>query len=350
MTFFQALIVKSLMAVRDERTVYSVYHILKGKKSSQSIQDAHLYSLQHLFQLYPTLTRNEFDSELKKLQNDKSIIINEDNSCRVLDAGKSAVQETFRNLDLPIYVEGWKQQDIAITFWKRTSLLVQVMSHLTRRQTHYYPIRRETELLLWVKDFFNRTKFSRDELARKAFEELQKMLSGQNFENPYVFVLRLTGANRIGFTAKQAADELNMEQTEYEFRFMNLLHFMIGKMNEEQDQFPLLSSILSGMDKHLSLTNSARTTYQYLLKGKNLDEIAASRGLKLSTIEDHIIEIALNVPGFEIAPYVSEEERHSIAEQLIKTGQKKLKPIRDAVPSATYFQIRLVLAQQGGTA
>ncbi|KPD00884.1 hypothetical protein LR69_00966 [Geobacillus sp. BCO2] len=80
-----------------------------------------------------------------------------------------------------------------------------------------------------------------------------------------------------------------------------------------------------------------------------MEAIAEIRRLKRSTIEDHIVEIAANVPGFSIAPFVDDEKAAAIraAAQALRT--RKLKEIREALDGkVSYFEIRLVLAKEVG--
>ncbi|MEA7385895.1 helix-turn-helix domain-containing protein, partial [Salmonella enterica subsp. enterica serovar Virginia] len=67
-----------------------------------------------------------------------------------------------------------------------------------------------------------------------------------------------------------------------------------------------------------------------------------------STIEDHIAEIAMNVQTFPIEQFVPNEIRLAIEAVVSEVGSKKLRPIKEKIPEASYFQIRLVLAWAGG--
>ncbi|MEH6907985.1 hypothetical protein V7008_20090, partial [Neobacillus drentensis] len=57
----ESIILYSIKQLKSERTIYSVYHLLNGKKSSQTIQDAHLFSLKKFFGIYEQLSRESFD-------------------------------------------------------------------------------------------------------------------------------------------------------------------------------------------------------------------------------------------------------------------------------------------------
>jgi uncharacterized protein YpbB len=163
-----------------------------------------------------------------------------------------------------------------------------------------------------------------------------------------VLVLRLTGHNKIGLTSEQAAGMLKMTNTRYHLEFLNTLHYMIRTVSFSQNSFPLLSSLVQDAQKEVPLTLSTEKTFHLLEKGYLPNEIAAMRNLKISTIEDHIVEIALHVKDFELNRYVQPDKQKRILDAARKTSAKKLKQIRDQVDDANYFEIRLVLARNGG--
>ena len=71
------------------------------------------------------------------------------------------------------------------------------------------------------------------------------------------------------------------------------------------------------------------------------------RRLKKSTIEDHLVELALHNKEFSIDPYISIEKQQQIQKAVKKLNSKQLKHIYHEVKNADYFEIRLVLAKYG---
>jgi uncharacterized protein YpbB len=84
-----------------------------------------------------------------------------------------------------------------------------------------------------------------------------------------------------------------------------------------------------------------------LNQGFTAEEIASFRNLKISTIEDHLVEFALNVKDFSINSYVDEDIQLKILEISRQESTRQLKVIRNTLKTASYFQIRLVLAKYG---
>src|SRR5699024_5279928 len=91
-------------------------------------------------------------------------------------------------------------------------------------------------------------------------------------------------------------------------------------------------------------TKSATNTYRLYQKGLHANEIASIRQLKINTIYDHLVEIALYDPAFRYRSYVEQTEIKTILNAIRQTKSYKLKDIKALVKAdITYFQIRLVM-------
>ncbi|MED1204910.1 helix-turn-helix domain-containing protein [Heyndrickxia acidicola] len=346
MTFLDAVILWSLNKVKNERTIYSIYHLLKGKKSSQTIQDAHIFQLGHLFQTYPFLSREAYAAIIKNLR--KQMLLEENDSHALLtQKGLDQIKVFFLHHPFPKQINGLKYQDTANLLWKRLSLTIQVMSNLVNNENHYYPIQRDEALLRWMKGFLQNKALPKEELSGQLYKELTNFLSENPPEDPEILVIRLTGYQHIGKTMKQASEYLNMEESEYWYRFLHLLHSLIQKVTETPDQYLILHKVIADSYQEIAWTRSTQKTYDLLKKQYTVSEIAEMRNLKTSTIEDHIIEIALNEPEFQIDMYLDKKMEQNIFLASQTLGLKRLKPIKEAVKNASYFQIRLALAKRG---
>ncbi len=88
------------------------------------------------------------------------------------------------------------------------------------------------------------------------------------------------------------------------------------------------------------------TTVQLFKEGKMIEEIALERGLKLATIENHLIQGAIE--GFELdwEKVLPKEYEQLINNVRAEIGGEKLKPIKESLPEEiSYFQIKLALCK-----
>ncbi|WP_377878787.1 helix-turn-helix domain-containing protein [Bacillus sp. CGMCC 1.16607] len=347
-TYLSILILFCLRKINGERTIYSIFHLLKGKKSSQTIQDSHLFHLTSLFQTFPSLSRHYFEKEVSTLENNQLIICVEGEKFRLTEKGETLLAEEMEKFPLPPHLNGWTFHSLQDEFWKRFSLLVQVSSNFINYESTYIPIHSDSKISEWLKTALRKLHLNREKLANQLLSEITSCFANEKGINPNVIVLRLTGYKQIGLTPKQAGEHLGMDPAYFQLEFLNIIHFLIHKISKYKTQYPILFHLLSDFQNRIVLTNSSSITYIYLKKGYSIDEIATIRNLKVSTIEDHVVEIVLNEPSFPLEPYVSLENQDLIKKSMIKLATKQLKTIRqDIHEKVSYFQIRLVLAKLG---
>lgn len=345
--YLQMIILYCLDKLNGERTIYSIYHLLNGKKSSQTIQDAHLFQLGALFQTCPSLERADLDEKIKHLEKQGLIQEKEELHYIVTDEGASALAAQLQKTPIPSTLNGWKLHDKSALFWERLSLLVQVVSQLSHNNSHYIPIQRRRAAHIWLKKALREAKMDKKALAAGLYGELEALLESYRETDPSIIVLRLTGAGHIGLTSEQAAEAMNFDSDYYRFCFLSILHYLIVRIMEDRSSFPVLRLLFTGEESSIPLTQSAQKTYMMLKQGVCLDKIIQARGLKRSTIEDHIVELALNVEGFSIDPYVQAEKQELIRSAAMNAESRQLKHIRRLAGGAEYFEIRLVMAKYG---
>ncbi|MET1031813.1 helix-turn-helix domain-containing protein [Domibacillus tundrae] len=339
-----AVILNMLKEVEGERTASSVFHLLKGKKSAQTIQDAHLYKLAKWFQTAPFLKMDTFDRLIQQLL-ETGCVKGERQRLFVTDKGIDKMAGVFQHTGYFPFLSGWKLAGTAPIFFSRLQLIVQVVSHLAYSDRTYYPITRDERVQHWVKQFIKENPFEKRALADQLNRELSHVLEQQP-EQPDCLLLRFSGHGQTGRTAWQTAEMLNMETTEYWFRFLHSLHAVVQMAKKDDGQLPLLSRLLNGITVSVPLTESARKTADYLHKGMTIEQIASVRRLKQATIEDHVVELALNDPLFSIRPFVDEQKEAAVIKAGGTSTARQLKPLKDQLPDHSYFQIRLVLAKE----
>ncbi|RIW27998.1 hypothetical protein D3H55_22345 [Bacillus salacetis] len=348
MSYIEAVVLYCLKKIQGERTVFSIYHLLKGKRSSQTIQDAHLFSLTSLFYSYPIIKREQFERLASGLYERNWITESEPERFVLTNEGQRQLDEFFLKHPFPSSLNGWLYGNSVEILWKRVSLLVQVLSHYIRAEQRYYPVQREREIQKWVKIFLSSPPVPLNELSLSLYEEMVSLVEQVSFPDiPDLLTCRLTGGGYIGLTRGQASERSGLGEDEYWYRFLNILHYIMNDVSGNKSKFPILYSLMSDLVPEISLTQSSEETYKLLKRGHGIIQIARIRKLKESTIEDHVVEIALNDSHFPIEQFVPAEDVKNIIQKAKAVNMRKLKPIKDALPQLSYFQIRLTLARYG---
>jgi ATP-dependent DNA helicase RecQ len=86
-------------------------------------------------------------------------------------------------------------------------------------------------------------------------------------------------------------------------------------------------------------------TYALYEQGLTIEEICAQRGLTEITVEGHLAACILEGRPFDVARYVSSQDRAQIEEAVASLGTERLKPLRESLPRhINYRMIRFVVA------
>lgn len=347
--FVETVVLACIDRFQGERTVNAIYYLLAGKMSAQTIQDVAWFELRPYFNLFPGLRKSEFAEILQFLHKQKWITLDR-KIARITEQGENICRIEFQRFPLPPHFNGYRFHKIDEKFWSRLSLIVQIFSHWAHDETGFLPVERDPDTQRMVKKWLfalGKTR-SRQELIKDCYKELISLLKMVNHEglNPNLLVYRLSGYRKPGLTFRQLAERLDIDEPYIRVLFRAILHGMILLIRKYPKQFPLFASLVRDLQQPLKLTRSTARTYDLLKAGKNVTEIARLRQLKPSTIQDHVVEIALMDPDFSIDPFVSSHLQEKIRNVLQNTRSRKLRLIKGYVPEADYFSIRLVLASR----
>ncbi|MEH6942292.1 helix-turn-helix domain-containing protein [Bacillus sp. JJ722] len=347
-SYLEAIILQSLVQINGERTVYSVFHVLYGKKSSQTIQDIHLYNIPEYFRTYPTISREEFQSMIQYFNEmDWIQLKDEKGEYAVTSRSKMALDEFYLKKPMLSHINGFKYHNQVALFWKRFSLLFQVLSNSAHKNSKYYCVQRDLAIQSWVKRFLIQHK-NREQLIKQLHDEMYEILIKVPDFQANVFLLKLSGSKRIGYSNKQIADLLTLNEIDVYYLFVDTLHCFLSIVEENPNG--VLASIGAGLlvDGASMITNSSMITFKYVKNGFSIDVIANKRRLKRNTIEDHIVELVINRTVTNISNYVSDEWVEQIINTANENKTRQLKQIKQALSDqVSYFQIRLALAKGG---
>ncbi|MDE5411978.1 helix-turn-helix domain-containing protein [Alkalihalobacterium chitinilyticum] len=336
-----------LSLFNGERTISGIYHLLKGKRSSQTIQDGHLYQCLFLFGILPRLTREDLDQKLAELLINHYIKQESDLTYKITKKGEEFLNRDFKEISYIFYLNGWKHKGVASLFWSRLVLTIQSLSSLEAKAHHFFPVIKDEQVKGWVKKHFPK-QVNRKQFSSRLYKELMLLLCKLSKEEAEICTYKLSGSHRIGLTNEQLALMYEKDKEAIFLIHLSIVHRMLDEMELKSDQFPLLNTFISDMNRSLQMTNSTRQTYFLMKRGLSLEEIAIQRNLKVNTIEDHIVEIMLEDKSLELTSFIEAEEVELISEVIANSTNKKLSHLKMQLPpDISFFKIRLVLARLG---
>ncbi|WP_022792295.1 helix-turn-helix domain-containing protein [Marinococcus halotolerans] len=340
MLFQEAMILIALKRLRGERTDASAYHLLTGKRSSQTITDAKWFQSKDLFGAVPALDKPHFESITASFYRRGWL-----EAGGVPGAEASAAISPWEKIVEEAGFDGWTYRDTGRQFWRRVALLIQTLSHLYQQKKQFVPIIQDVQAQQWVKRKLAAWGPEKYTVMNRLYEEMADCLHELKEVQAFILAYKLTGAETLGKTTEQIALLQDMEKDEIEYLFHGAVHTLIKKA-ENQPGTVLHECLDTGGNPQLTVT--AEKTLDFINKGLSLDGIARARRLKKSTIEDHFVEIAGEIEEFSIDHLVPPDQQEAIRRVAASLDTFKLKALKEQLDDdATYFAIRLTLAKGG---
>ena len=333
-----SILLTIISKMNGQRTMNAGFHLLRGKKSGQTIQDVEYFNVKPYFGILPRLEETTYIEAADELIK-AGFIIQDGKLVCLTESGVKKVE------NLPqFHFKGWDYRGREKIFFGRLALLVQTLSYMREVETSFTPIQKDREIQMFVKQTLHRQPITDPGFAKSIGEELKTALlkSGMSDDQKYIFVCRLTGRYETAKTWDQLATELNGSPDDLKLLFIESLHRLLPVL-EYSNEFPFLHKIAYDIKVHSYLTESAMHTKRLFDQGHSMESIAAIRKLKLSTIEDHIIEMAMNDKRFPVTHFVSEEQIRSVVLKSKEMGTKRLRLLKNEFESLSYFELRLIL-------
>lgn len=340
-SMFHQILLQIFQKLNNERSISAAYHVLRGKRSGQTIQDIGLFQLHNYFGLLPKLPRATFDEAVSLFSQDSWLIIQESGHYSMKKLGLQRAEQT------PDFLfDGWHYRGNEHIFFARLSLIVQSLSYQSAGIRSFSPISRDMNIQSWVRTFLLEHNYQDGHLQQQLLEECESVLSELSLSeaNKQLVLYRLSGYGLPGWTWQQLASERKEAVLDCQLAFIELLHVFLNEVHQTTD-YPLLGNIAEELRVKALLTDSAQQTAYLYEQGYSLEQIMQIRKLKQSTIEDHLVELAMYEPNFSIGPFVSYKEAEKVWQASKQYQTKKLKTLHEVVEGMSYFQLKLVLAK-----
>ncbi|NJP38158.1 helix-turn-helix domain-containing protein [Alkalicoccus luteus] len=329
----KGLLLHVISKLQKSRSASGAVHILKGKRSAQTIQDIELFQLNQWAGAARCWKGKDLAALAEQLYNEK-MITGDNRRSAVTDKGYHLLKQTAWMNELYFQGREYEWTGFAEVFWRKLNLTVQAAGSLASTNRGFLPVYAEADERDAVRSIIKRAGSRR--VNRLIYEKLDQELRQLPDKSALIFVSRLAGNQSQGKTVKQLAG--SMPEEEVYLRWRSVIHQLMS--TEWPEEFlPLISHV----KQQSALTNSAVKTRALVMNGKSKDEIAAERGLKSSTVEDHLVELAMFDSAFPAARYIPSEKLKELTVILQDAGQQaSLKDIKEtAGDKGSYFDIRL---------
>lgn len=357
-----AVALNAMIPLANERTLQAVYYILRGRKASQTLQDVHLYSLYPYYRMFPRFSKENWDKIVSNLVQHGCIHIrtnagmNGKSTFMVTPEGVRYAAELSNRYQLPRWLTPLSAALLTFnldTFWKRLHLLVQTVSQIAAARMDFIPVVPDRRIQSWVKSQL-RSGEERERWQVHLGDELYKLWSPFPVQVQQILAGQLTGAGQTGRTAGQLADEMDLAPSQFQLMFRYGLASSVERLQQDKEAFSLLKILVDADHEDrgdVRLSESAAKTYALIQRGIPKADIARIRRVKESTVEDHLVEMALRCPEWDASEYLPPELADAIVCTSEKLGTGRLRLIKDHLGTeVSYLHIRLALARNRGEA
>ncbi|MCD8503446.1 MAG: hypothetical protein LRY71_19580 [Bacillaceae bacterium] len=206
MDFLSIILLKVIKRFDAQRSLYGALHILNGKKSVQAIQDSRLFHIESMYGLLRFLTREMVKDCAHRLERELLIEHIGNDYFQITKKGKAVIEEECKKRTIPQFHHF--NYELNELFWKRLALTIQSITSLKVKK-EFVPVIKDKKTQQWVKTLFITNRVGREKLNNQLYKEIKTILSGFSELEATIFVMRMTGPVRIGFTIEQISYLLN---------------------------------------------------------------------------------------------------------------------------------------------
>lgn len=332
--------------IKTERTINSIFHLLTGRRSVQTVQDSHLYQLQNFYGIYKHLEKATYEQVIADLRMSEYIAVEseEENTYTLTKKGKDFLRQVEPTIPFH-YFSGaaFARQDEA--FYNRLLLMIQVISNRLVDNKTYIPVIDNHVTAQWVKVEYTNVRENIHSYKDQLYFELKSLLSKMPQLLAEIFVDQLTAYKAYGLSVSQLTAKYKLTKESIHLLNTAIIHYMMQEITFKKSNYTVLSRYIPQVEQEKQLTNSADITHTYVKQGMSIEEIAEQRNLKLNTIQDHIVEIAYHDPYFAIDSFVTKEMENDIKQAIHRAKSSKLKDIKQfTAEEVNYFEIKLVMS------
>lgn len=245
------------------------------------------------------------------------------------------------------YYNGLVHSQLGGVFLERLILIIQTYTNLHKNSYSFIPAVDTVGVTSWVKEYYQSTKsISPEKILHYIYSDLKKLLVKFTDNEAKFFLDHLSGYKSYGLSSGQLAEKYNLQNIDIPLLRTAIIHKMLTIIKKEKTYLKVLPSLTIEKSVNPFITQTTMTTYNLLNSGASLEEISVIRNLKINTIHDHIVEIALFDPDFDIKDYVNNSFINEIKAAVSNTETYKLRDIKEKISkNISYFQIRLVLTR-----
>jgi len=328
-----------LLFTTAPRRPKALFNVLRGKRTVSTLFAGLTTGTLSLLDSWHGVELSTFEAATQQLVTAGWLAATDPGYLKLTPAGERHQQQLMTTLYLPTAWEAFQSADVR-QFTATSQLALQVVSEAVHQQRRYYPITTDRRIQRAVKQWFR--QWQRPTLGEQIYQELTAFLQTQSSELATVFSQSLTGFNFPGQTDQQLAAQVDRHPVEILVMRKDLSCHWVAWLKENPGT--PLAALLQPYLKPNPVSSSAWQTYQDYKTGESLAQISQRRQLKLSTVREHLLEVAILWPEFPAAELLTPARLTPLAaifadNPVIETW--RFQTVQAVLPEMDFFWFRL---------
>lgn len=334
--------VMSLFKEKEPLKLAQLIHVFHGRRTPSMLYVVEKHQLFSAFNYASTLSRDQLEACLHK-GIEQNWLRKEEKEYYLTTLGKKEVGNYFSSHPYPTALTSLQYAKVRHPFWERFQLLSQVFSEKKYQNTDYSPVIKHPSHQHGVKRWLHRQGQPMEKLIIQWVEEVINAFTLLDEDRAHFLALQLAGHKQTGKTKNQVAEFYHFTMAECDFFLENSLECFLQIIAQTDDLF-LLSSLLKDIQEetHMGVSASTYQTASYLKKGYSIQQIAKERQLKVSTIHEHLLEIAFIYPRFSYEKYVPKEIYVQLKDLFNEQPEIPYREMKEKISDLPFLYYRLV--------
>lgn len=314
---------------------------LKGRQTVATLFWAQQYQIQGWFGYRRHLRRDQFDHLLADWQQSGIVELDPQQQTVRLTAAGCQLQQAYRNQHYLPRCGHWSWLVNTDRLAQRLLLGIQTVSELAHHNRRYVPLNVAPAEMAAVKRwFYAEQERLLNEVPRECQAIASKLAQGDP-RWPNLFVYSLVGYQTSGLFTEQF--QALMALPAESITLMNHdVWLTVGKLLTENPQW-CLARLGLPLVRRSPLTASAEQTLQLYQAGMPLSQIARRRRLKVTTVREHLLSAAIQLPGsVDARSLIGKQRWQQFADEFQGPIAKwKWQPSDQDDPAESFFAFRL---------
>lgn len=274
------------------RRLRVIENILRGRRSEATLFWAYNYHILGMLGARRLLTRGQWERMIRQWEQ-RGWVQQADQQAWLTSAGADHLSNWQRE-HYQSQFGAWAWVTNVDQYSQRLLLALQVISEFKHQHAHYVPVNLNEFEMQRVRQWVQGLAKSDLTLIETQITQLVAQLAQHDERLAIVWTYRLIGYHLIGWTERQAAAELAVTLPEVRLMIRDTWLFMATGIAQQGGP---LAALMSDLINPRPITSSATKTIQAYQQGLTMEQISQRRHLKLSTVREHLLEVAILMPN-----------------------------------------------------